>query len=241
MKPRISCIMPTARRRHFLPRALACYQAQTYDNRELVVVDSGESAIADLIPRDDRTIRYYHVARNQEFTIGRLRNMAADVTNGDLVAHFDDDDYQSPDRLAHQVALFDDPRVVVAGYHSIWFWDTLAADDEPPLLRYEQATGTALGASLIYRRAHWRQHPFADTSDGEDTAFQTEAVSYGRIATLDGATGFHLIARMHELSSQRNVIHDLVRRRLEQAPDSVEAWKQVRDPALVNRARDLLA
>jgi glycosyltransferase involved in cell wall biosynthesis len=49
--------MPTANRRRFVPEAIRLFLAQDYEEKELVVLDDGEDAIADLIP-DDPRIRY---------------------------------------------------------------------------------------------------------------------------------------------------------------------------------------
>ena len=49
--PLVTCMMLTRNRREWLPRAIACYQAQTYANRELLIVMDGEDT-RDAIPAD---------------------------------------------------------------------------------------------------------------------------------------------------------------------------------------------
>ena len=56
-EPLVSCIMPSANRRGFVPLAIRGFQAQEYPNKELIIVDDGEDAVRDLVPDDDR-VRY---------------------------------------------------------------------------------------------------------------------------------------------------------------------------------------
>ena len=101
--PLVSCIMPTTGdRRRFLPQAIKCFQRQTYPNLELVILCDGEDDLSDLIPRDDKRIRYFYLGRDHR-TIGTKRNVACERAKGDLIAHFDDDDWSHPDRLSFQV------------------------------------------------------------------------------------------------------------------------------------------
>ena len=44
----ISCILATRNRPQFVEQALRCFEAQTYRNRELIVVDDGELNVRDL-------------------------------------------------------------------------------------------------------------------------------------------------------------------------------------------------
>ena len=46
--PLVSCIMPTADRRRFVPQAIRNFLAQDYAERELVILDDGADSIADL-------------------------------------------------------------------------------------------------------------------------------------------------------------------------------------------------
>src|SRR5258708_37994907 len=93
---RVSCIMPTANRRHFVPQAIHYFLRQDYPNRELIVVDDGADSVADLIPVDER-IRYIRL--KQRATVGAKRNIACEAARGEVIAHWDDADCQAPHRL----------------------------------------------------------------------------------------------------------------------------------------------
>ena len=97
--PLVSCIMPTYNRRKFVPRALKYFLRQDYEPRELIIIDDGTDAVQDLIPRDDR-IRYIRLA--ERLTIGAKRNLACDLAKGDIILHWDDDDWMADWRVSYQ-------------------------------------------------------------------------------------------------------------------------------------------
>src|SRR5215471_6882917 len=84
--PLVSCIMPTANRRRFVPEAVRLFLAQDYSNKELVIVDDGEDSAADLIPKH-RQIRYLRLDNRQ--STGAKRNLACTVASGGIIAHWD--------------------------------------------------------------------------------------------------------------------------------------------------------
>ena len=75
----VSCVMPTFDRRRFVPGAIDCYRAQTYQHRELVILDDGTDPIADLVP-DDPTIRYIRLTGR--LSTGAKRNSACRAARG---------------------------------------------------------------------------------------------------------------------------------------------------------------
>ncbi len=66
--PLISCILPTANRRRFVPQAIRLFLAQDYPNKELVILDDGAESAADLVP-DDPQVRAgaLHLAERQAY------------------------------------------------------------------------------------------------------------------------------------------------------------------------------
>ena len=99
-EPLASCLCVTENRHAFIPWLLWQFDRQTWRKRELVIVDSSEPPIQ--VPRrsDVRVIR----ARLGTW-LGKKRNIALDAARGDVIAWFDDDDWQHPDRLASQIPL----------------------------------------------------------------------------------------------------------------------------------------
>lgn len=95
--PLVSCIMPTRNRRHFVSQAIWYFLRQEYTQRELIIIDGREDAIRDLVP-EHADIRYEHLGKR--VLLGTKRNIACEMGRGELVAHWDDDDWMAPQRLS---------------------------------------------------------------------------------------------------------------------------------------------
>jgi glycosyltransferase involved in cell wall biosynthesis len=87
--PLVSCIMPTRNRPQFARQAVAYFLRQDYQQRELIVLDDGDDPVSDLLPRDEN-IRY--VRLRERSPLGTKRNIACELSRGELIAHWDDDD-----------------------------------------------------------------------------------------------------------------------------------------------------
>lgn len=255
--PRISCNLITANRRDFIARSVKCFLAQTYEEKELVVYDNGTSPILDQLPRElvgpGRMIRYFraHFTDGKPRAIGTLRNTAADVSTGELIATWDDDDWYHPDRLVKQAAELFQQRnakkkdIRIVGYHSCLWYDEVS--DPPCVWKYDQGGGAyALGSSLLFLRSHWRTFNFLDVNGGEDNAFIGDGDFLRAIpgvvkAGTSGKFRPFMIARMHPVNNQRS-IHDVIRRAWEQDPERVnKVWSRLEDEATVESIRSLLA
>ncbi|MCB8945700.1 MAG: glycosyltransferase [Ardenticatenaceae bacterium] len=165
--PLVSCIMPTAGRRRFVPQAIAYFLQQDYPQRELIVLDDGADGVADLMPEDGR-IRYQRLGSKQ--TVGAKRNLACQMARGELIAHWDDDDWYAPWRLAYQAAQLQAAQADVCGLDQVLYWN--APTRQAWLYRYpRQRRPWVAGNTLCYTRAFWQQNPFPTINIGEDTRF----------------------------------------------------------------------
>ena len=163
--------MPTHNRRPFIARSIACFQRQTYPNRELVILDDGSDPIADLVP-DDPVIRYIRAPKFA--SLGGKRNAACEAAAGDVLLHWDDDDWYAPHRVQAQVEALCASGADLCGIDRVWFLDPGAVAG----WEYVYPAGGApwvCGATLCFRREFWRAHPFALINVGEDTLFAAAA------------------------------------------------------------------
>ena len=156
-----------------MPKAIACYQSQTYQRRELLILADGES-VRDLIPLDDPSIRLVEIAGNTR--IGAKRNLGCEKADGEIVAHFDDDDFSAPERLSDQVSRLIASNLPVTGYREMQFRDGAQA------WLYTGTPLFVLGTSLCYRRDYWRAHRFMEIQMGEDNHFVHDAAAAGQLA-----------------------------------------------------------
>ena len=126
-------------------------------------MSSGES-VDDLVRIP---CRHVHLPGNPK--IGAMRNAGCRLTGGNIIAHFDDDDYSGPDRLRVQVDALLASGKAVAGFRSMRF------TDGKQWWEYTGRAQYALGTSLVYLRSWWAQHPFPEVQVAEDFGFTEEA------------------------------------------------------------------
>ena len=181
--PLVSCIMPTVGRPRFVPIAVRFFLRQSYAPRELIVVDDGEPRIDHLIPQLP-SIRYCRLERRR--SLGDKRNLACELASGDFIAHWDDDDWSAPSRLAIQLAALESNGAAAAGLSVVRYFDPLRRS---AWLWRSDPTVWLAGGSLCYRKALWSAHPFRSLDAGEDLAF-THDVGLERFVDL-GAADFY--------------------------------------------------
>jgi len=165
--PLVSCIMPTCNRRSFVPQAIRCFLRQDYPQLELVVVDDGSDAVADCIP-DHSRIRYIRLDRR--LTIGAKRNLACEHARGEIVVHWDDDDWYPPWRVRTQARALLDRPADICGTSRLFYYDALG-DRSWEYVYGVTGSSWVAGNTLAYRKTAWRDHHFPDLSIGEDTLF----------------------------------------------------------------------
>lgn len=188
-EPLVSCIMPTSNRRLFLSRAITYFRRQTYPNKELIIVDDGTAQVADLIPRDDR-IRYIQVDRKA--TVGFKRNYAVQHCRGDLIAHWDDDDWYAAGRLRYQIEAMQREKVRICGLQTGFFYDAAGGQywSCSPALHAKMFFANVNGRSILYARALWQNESrYPDVSLAEDAHFlnnlQKRGVRIGKLKNQD--------------------------------------------------------
>jgi glycosyltransferase involved in cell wall biosynthesis len=167
-RPMVSCVMPTADRRPFLPQAIGHFLKQDYPARELIIVDDGLDNVADLIPKHE-SIRYLRLPERR--SMGSKHNLACEMACGDVIVHLDDDDWNAAWRVSYQVeSLLRHPEKGICGLSRMLFY-------EPESRRgwkyVYPANGRpwVYGATFCYRKAFWQGHRFPDMNEGADTTY----------------------------------------------------------------------
>ncbi len=165
--PLVSCIMPTCNRRAYVPRAIAYFLRQDYPDKELIILDDGDDSVADLVP-DEPQVRYVRLPGR--LPLGTKRNECIRQARGELIMHWDDDDWHASHRVRCQVEALLKSDAEVCGLRRILF-------HEPGTGRtwlYEYPAGGRrwlIGGTLLYRVDFWRRAPFPAMQQGEDTSF----------------------------------------------------------------------
>ena len=109
--PLVSVVIPTYNQAALLVEAVESALAQTYPNREVIVVDDGstDDTAARMAPYAEGGRVRYLVQKNRRQAAARNADIRA--AQGELIAFLDHDDLWAPDKLVRQVPLFERPEV----------------------------------------------------------------------------------------------------------------------------------
>jgi|SRR5579862_4768435 len=188
---RVTCIMPTANRRLFIPAAIRLFRNQDYPNKELIILDDGRDPVEDLVP-NDLELRYIRELPSR-LTLGAKRNIACDLASGDVILHWDDDDWYAPWRISYQIQSMEKNGLDLCGLNRAYFVDA-AARTAWEYTQISRGTRWLCGATLGYRKEFWRHHPFANIRVSEDNRFIAQSRT-GNLASLEDNRFF--VCRIH--------------------------------------------
>jgi glycosyltransferase involved in cell wall biosynthesis len=165
--PSISCICITNNRPLLLQRAISCFAAQNYINKELVISypkndDQTPMVINHVLQQIKLNI--LRVERNDDETVGNARNKAIAECSGDYICIWDDDDWYHGSRLSYQ---YNSMQTTGQAYQ---------ASILTKLLLYDSISGKAYlsfpytwDGSLMCRKEIIFQNQYAHRDKGEDT------------------------------------------------------------------------
>ena len=182
---KITAVCPTSEtRREFLPNVVKCFLSQTFSNSELLIVDEASTPWLGKGQFGSRVRYEFRKDTGTKMRIGAKRNYTNSLATGEIIVHFDDDDWSSPDRLADQYQLLVGSGKQMVGFHDLLylrlkdrtFWKYLF-QGKPPY-----ATGT----SQMYYRSLWEKYPFRQVGVGEDSAFSLAMAEKGLLASIVG-------------------------------------------------------
>jgi glycosyltransferase involved in cell wall biosynthesis len=165
----------------FLAQCSEYVTRQTYPKEllEWVIVDAGDEPIDFRGTPDIRT-----QVLSSRGCVGMLRNQGCRVAWGDIIVHFDDDDWHNRTRVEQQVGyLLAHPSVDLVcseDYH------VLLATENPPRGMKSWSWGFetfSSGGTFAYRKKLWQKRPFANIQTGEDQVF----AKWARLDRYDSA------------------------------------------------------
>lgn len=198
--PLVSMVLTTRDRPRFLNIALRCYAAQTYPNRELIVVDDGSQ-----FPADETAVREVGgrlLRLPLGASIGAKLNAGIEQARGALCQKMDDDDWYAPRFLETMV----DQRVRAQHDACVPMMTFLMPFLFFELARWEirrSIDQNVPGATLLFDRDDWRERPFRDLARDEDVWFYHDHTRLGRQPNPVDDIEIFLAVRHHGLASDR--------------------------------------
>lgn len=191
----VSCIMPTRGRREWASQAVQSFLKQTYPAKQLVILDDIDCRSFDEPIRFPENVEYLMTVASHP-SIPDKRNYCCEVAAGEIIVHWDSDDYSEPTRIADQVHLLEESQKQVAGFHSMLFH----VEQTGQAFKYQNDKSFALGTSLCFSKSFWAAHPFRPGPDfpnvGEDNEFVKDARNLGELISVDA--GRLMVARIHD-------------------------------------------
>jgi glycosyltransferase involved in cell wall biosynthesis len=167
-------------------RAVHAFAAQTYPLKELIILDDEDNPSFTMLIFKDVT----YLTEAKQKTIGWKRNKLADSARGEILCHWDSDDWSAPSRLAVQMKVMEDTGKAVCGFTTMLFVD----EDKKKVWRY-RAPDRVIGSSLLYTRKFWQGHQFPNQQI-EESEFINAAIASGQMSR---ALGHDLmVARIHK-------------------------------------------
>lgn len=96
----ITCVMIVGRPQdpRLAKMSVECWQKQTYQERELLILNHGATTITNNIPG----IRELMVKKPDAWNVGMLRNLAWEHAAGDHLMTWDSDDWHAPTHIEYQ-------------------------------------------------------------------------------------------------------------------------------------------
>jgi len=179
--PLVVAVCLTADRWRHTSRAVKCFEAQTYPNKQMLLVDNGTQRYP--ISREHPLVS---AAYTERASIGALRNTGNNMaSHADIIAVWDSDDWRDPLSLAELVAELQRSGAEVVGYSDSLFFDSQNRRaylwrsnlrDNVPKDHPVTAPGI-LGGSMVYWRSSWMGNEYPESGDipgemyAEESAF----------------------------------------------------------------------
>ncbi len=238
----VAAVMLANGRPDMVRRAVKSFRAQTYERKWLYILDSGSPSLTDSM-RFGGGISYSKILPSN-YSIGHLRNTAnynsnisdfggiAPDDSGQIICHWDSDDWSHPSRISEQVAMLQSSGAECVGYDEMLFWrDPTPADrgifgrvarragmpeslpdwDEAWIYReggHHGIKNYAIGTSMCYWRETWQKFPFPDYSPGcDDWRWATGDTNTGvRAVNIKSCSSFAYLDDSQELKSSPRMI-----------------------------------
>ena len=112
MTQKVSIIMATYNRAHFIVETIQSIQAQTFQNWECLIIDDGSTdtttQVLEPILKEDHRFQYHKRPSNYKKGLPASRNYGLNLAKGDSIIFFDDDDIVHPLCLEICLSIFSD-------------------------------------------------------------------------------------------------------------------------------------
>lgn len=124
--PKISIIIPVYNTEQYLRAAVESVINQTYENKEIILVDDGSTDSSPKICDEyASTYAYIKVIHQTNAGLSAARNAGIENSTGDYIAFLDsDDEYGDKNMIAYYAGIFmQNPSLDLIQFPTIWYWN----------------------------------------------------------------------------------------------------------------------
>lgn len=175
--PMVSCLMVTRNRFQMATQAIERFLAQSYPNRELIIIDDGnDTRLKEWVEAlTQPSIRFFNLPDEGQ-KLGVLRNLSRQYAEGKFIAQWDDDDLSHPNRLLFQMTLIQQFELdgCTLQREQLWF----------PAKRQQGYSGRRLWEGAMVCN-HQKLPLYHERRRGEESDAITFLALKGKIALLD--------------------------------------------------------
>jgi glycosyltransferase involved in cell wall biosynthesis len=213
--PHVSIITPTYDRERFHPQIQHCFALQDYPALEWLILDDSPDPSRVLEANADPRVRYHHI--KHRLSIGEKRNWLAHRARGEIILHFDDDDFYGCNYVSSLVAAMRESGADLLNLRG-WFlydcrhrffgyWNLLIKEGvhyacdrrrvRPILLSKDnnrplENNHLGFGFGWAYKKTVWRHASFPAVNWNEDGEFALKARASFRLEGLIDTRGICL-------------------------------------------------
>ena len=186
----VSAVMPTRGRREYAQQALESFRSQDYAEKELVILDDEDDRSFPIAPID-KNVRYY--LRSNRLNIPQKRNTVNALAKGEIIIHFDSDDWSAPERMSRQVAELESSGKPFTGFYTLLFYDERTGRAS----EWSIGSGTYVcGTSFCYLKSWADTHKYQeDKPVASDNAYCREASKVRQLHAMRSES--LIVARIH--------------------------------------------
>ncbi|MFV8325994.1 glycosyltransferase family 2 protein [Flavobacterium sp. ZS1P14] len=136
--PKVTIIMATYNRAHFIVETLESIRLQSYKSWECLIIDDGgaDNTMEVIAPILEQENRFQFLKRPDSYIKGLpgCRNYGLDLAKGDCILFFDDDDVVHPENLKTSVEAVELVGVDFCHYQKLSF------EEQPPIIKNNPIT-----------------------------------------------------------------------------------------------------
>ena len=164
--PLVSCIMTTRNSTMLVPFMLLCFLCQDYPNVELIIIDDSILAAPELILNCPNTRYFFLEGRESD---GAKKNMTCNLSNGNIILHWDDQDWYAHDWIKHQVTALLTSGADMSGLNLV---QTFSVPHQKSVTT--EKSSSLYGGTMVYWKSIWENNKFKALKTGENEDFQQQ-------------------------------------------------------------------